>query len=78
MRVSFKQHEEKDFVDVHTGRDGKDVVSRVATAEDMVRWPEEYAVYLGQPAADVTEAASTYTAPSVETPAPTTKSKKKG
>lgn len=49
MRVSFRRHEEKDFVDICTQHDGKDVVSRVATAEDMARWPEEFAAYRGTP-----------------------------
>lgn len=59
MRVTFRAGhlkqsdgttEEVDFVDITTGRDGKDVVSRPATSEDKAKWAAEYAAYVGPPA----------------------------
>lgn len=84
MRVSFSLHprklgdgstEEVEFVSIHTGRDGKDVVSRAATDADRKRWASEYAAFCAS-----TEPAPTppqLPSESVQI-ATNTKSKKKG
>ncbi|RKH08998.1 hypothetical protein D7X74_30410 [Corallococcus sp. CA047B] len=78
MKVSFRQHDGRDFVDIHTERDGKDVVSRPATDADKASWPEEYAVYLAEKSAasqPVGEASAGESAPA---PTTTSKPKRKG
>ncbi|WFG54191.1 hypothetical protein Mx9_p84 [Myxococcus phage Mx9] len=59
MRVTFRKGErtksdgrveEVEFVDIHTGRDGKDVVSRPAKDEDRVRFSAEYEAFNPPPA----------------------------
>ena len=66
MRVTFSAgtrkladgtSEETEFVCISTGRDGKDVVSRLATDADKARWPEEYAAFAGTSDAPPTETA---------------------
>lgn len=53
--------EDVEFVSVSTGRDGKDVVTRLATDQDKARWPDEYAAFVGTsdaPPAEATPAAA--------------------
>lgn len=76
MRVSFESRprkiadgttEEAEFVCISTGRDGKDVVARLATDADKARWPEEYAAFVGPSDAPPTETAPA-TTPSKKKP----------
>jgi len=56
MRVTFELRQRKladgtseecEFVSISTGRDGNDVVIRLATDADRARWPKEYAAFVG-------------------------------
>lgn len=49
MRVEFHRRAfmsvDVEFIDIHTGRDGNDVVSRPATDEDRARYAAEYEAF---------------------------------
>lgn len=36
------------YVEIQTGRDGKDSIIRKATAEDFEKWPDAYALFLAE------------------------------